>query len=283
MDLGVIVHQCPGGFSPQQANPSIYLGTGLTMTQLSGKQIGEIQEALLDAFPARDDLRMMVRIELDETLEAIADGSNQRVVIFNLVSWAERTGRIDDLVQGAYRQNQGNPALRQLMATWRAAAPPAADQAASRVSAPATSGPVSIDLFLSYSRKNLPAMRTAKESLRAAGLAVWTDEGLEPGTESWRRPFRRRWPRRRRWTVLLSPEAKASTWVEREVDLRPDARQAGVSRSHCRRRTQRRAVPPHHRPVGGRPPGPAPGAAPGFAAGPAALPGEGAACSPGRG
>ena len=42
---------------------------------------------------------MMVRIELNESLEAIADGANQRVVIFNLVSWAERTGRIDDLVQ----------------------------------------------------------------------------------------------------------------------------------------------------------------------------------------
>lgn len=187
------------------------------MTQLSGRQIGEIQEALLDAFPARDDLRMLVRIELDEKLEAIADGSNQRVVIFNLVSWAERTGRIDDLVQGAFRQNQGNPALQKLMASWRPAAASAADRAASPAAAPAMSGPVSIDLFLSYSRKNLPAMRTAKESLRGAGLAVWTDEGLEPGTESWTAAIQEAVAQAPVLVVLLSPEAKASAWVEREV------------------------------------------------------------------
>jgi formylglycine-generating enzyme required for sulfatase activity len=187
------------------------------MTKFSGRQIGELQDALLDAFPARDDLRMMVRIELDERLEAIADGSNQRVAIFNLVSWAERTGRIDDLVQGAYRQNQGNPALQKLMASWRPAAPPAVDQTDSRAAAPATSGPVSIDLFLSYSRKNLPAMRTAKESLRRAGLAVWTDEGLEPGTAHWQAAIEEAIAQAPALAVLLSPDAKTSIWVNREV------------------------------------------------------------------
>ena len=130
------------------------------------------------------------------------------MVIFNLVSWAERTGRIDDLVQGAYRQNQGNPALRQLMASWRAAAPSAADQAAARVSAPAASGPVSIDLFLSYSQKNLPAMRAAKESLRGAGLAVWTDEGLEPGTANWQAAIEEAMAQAPALAVLLSPTPK---------------------------------------------------------------------------
>ena len=28
-------------------------------------------------------------------------------------------------------------------------------------------------------------MREVQEALRAAGLSVWTDEGLEPGTQSW--------------------------------------------------------------------------------------------------
>lgn len=87
---------------------------------LSVKQIREIEEALLDAFPTRDDLRYMVRIELDEWLEAIADGANQRVVTFNLVRWAEQTGKIDALLQGASRQNPDNPILQKLMQTWRA-------------------------------------------------------------------------------------------------------------------------------------------------------------------
>ena len=187
------------------------------MQQLSGKQIGEIQEALLDAFPARDDLRMVVRIELDERLEAIADGANQRVVIFNLVSWAERTGRIDDLVQGAYRQNMGNPALRKLYATWRATMPPAADQGAVRAGAPLPSGPVAIDVFLSYSRKDSVAMRQVQEVLRAAGLAVWTDEGLESGTQSWRSAIEEAIEQASALVVLLSPNAKASRWVDNEV------------------------------------------------------------------
>jgi uncharacterized surface protein with fasciclin (FAS1) repeats len=92
--------------------------------QLSGKQIREIEEALLDAFPSRDELSRVVRIELDERLEAIADGANQRVVIFNLVNWAERTGKIDALLQGASRQNPGNPTLQKLMQTWRTTPPP---------------------------------------------------------------------------------------------------------------------------------------------------------------
>ena len=115
--------------------------------QLSGKQIKETQEALLDAFPAKDELRMMVRIELDETLDGIVDGANQRVVIFNLVTWAERNGRTNDLVQGAYNHNPGSPALRRLMPAWRGAAPrwQAVGQASARAGATTTIGPVSID------------------------------------------------------------------------------------------------------------------------------------------
>lgn len=91
------------------------------MRQLSGRQIEEVQAALLDAFPSKDELRIMVRVHLDAHLETIADGPNQRVAIFNLVTWAERTGRMDDLVQGALRYSPGNPALQQLRATWPAA------------------------------------------------------------------------------------------------------------------------------------------------------------------
>ena len=86
---------------------------------LSGKQITEIEEALLDAFPTRYDLRKMVSIVFGEYLENIADGANQRVVLFNLITWAQRTGHIYALLQGASSQNPGNRALQQLEQTWR--------------------------------------------------------------------------------------------------------------------------------------------------------------------
>lgn len=81
------------------------------MTEFSGTQIGDLVEAVLSAYPSEADLAMMVRIELDQTLAAIAMGSNLRVVAFNLVAWAERSGTVDELVAGAIKQTPRNPAL----------------------------------------------------------------------------------------------------------------------------------------------------------------------------
>ena len=83
--------------------------------KLSGPQVKQIQDALLDAFGTRDSLRMMVRTGLDQRLEAIADGENMQVVIFNLVSWAEQYGRIRDLIDAAQNQNPGNESLQNLV------------------------------------------------------------------------------------------------------------------------------------------------------------------------
>ena len=63
--------------------------------QLTGRQVAQIIDALLAAY-SKDSLRELVRVELDATLESIAGGDNLRVVVFNLVSWAEQHGRIDD-------------------------------------------------------------------------------------------------------------------------------------------------------------------------------------------
>jgi formylglycine-generating enzyme required for sulfatase activity len=136
-------------------------------------------------------------------------------VIFNLVSWAEQTGRIDELVQGAYRKNMGNPAMQQFLHTWREAAPRTAGHVPATL--PVMSNPVSIDVFLSYTRKDAEAMRRVQEGLRAAGLSVWTDEGLEAGTKSWRAAIEEAVKQAPVMVVLLSPDAKASQWVENET------------------------------------------------------------------
>lgn len=66
----------------------------------------------------RDALRMLLRLELDENLEEVAGGENQSVAVFNLVTWAERSGRIDELIAAARRRMPGNEALQQLGAAW---------------------------------------------------------------------------------------------------------------------------------------------------------------------
>ena len=52
-------------------------------------------------FPNNDELAMIVRLELNENLDAIAGGENLRVMVFKLVTWAESGGRIPNLIQGA--------------------------------------------------------------------------------------------------------------------------------------------------------------------------------------
>jgi small GTP-binding protein len=77
---------------------------------LSGSQIKILMDALLSAFDF-DSLRMVVRFHLDEDLDRIVAGNNFREVVFNLITWAERTDRVEELVRGARAENPTNPTL----------------------------------------------------------------------------------------------------------------------------------------------------------------------------
>jgi len=86
--------------------------------RLSGQQYSMLQQALLGAF-SLDELRIMVRTELGETLEAIAGAGSLVAISGELISWAERTGRLAALVQGASRARPGNQPLQALDQSWR--------------------------------------------------------------------------------------------------------------------------------------------------------------------
>ncbi len=182
---------------------------------LTGRQIEQLQEALIDAYASRDALRMLVRIELEQNLDVIAGGENLRVLVFNLISWAEQTGAVVQLIDGACRQNSGNPKLRDLQQaarTWAGVAQPTrATQPAHRPER------ATVDIFLSYSRLDRTQMRIVHDVLRGAGFSVWIDEGLEPGTPSWEEAIEDALHQAQAMVVLLSPHAKASTWVKREI------------------------------------------------------------------
>jgi uncharacterized protein YjbI with pentapeptide repeats len=66
--------------------------------KLDGEAFQRLQEKLLAAFPARSDLALLVRIGLDENLEAICAPGNLRDTIFELLTWAEARGRLDELL-----------------------------------------------------------------------------------------------------------------------------------------------------------------------------------------
>lgn len=87
--------------------------------KLDGELIGALQAALLDSFTL-DTMRHMTRIYLDASLEDIAGGSDFSAVTFNLIDWAERNGRLLELLNGATTAVPGNARLNDCAASLRA-------------------------------------------------------------------------------------------------------------------------------------------------------------------
>lgn len=73
-------------------------------------------------------------------------------------------------------------------------------------------------VFLSYSHQDAEIMSLIRENLQKAGLSVWTDEGIEPGTPFWKDAIEEAIEKSHCLVVILSPNAKKSIWVKRELD-----------------------------------------------------------------
>ena len=74
------------------------------------------------------------------------------------------------------------------------------------------------DIFLSYSRKDTDTMQKVKQTLLDAGFTIWTDEGIEPGTPSWKDAIDTAIYNCKALVCILSPDAKQSKWVKAELD-----------------------------------------------------------------
>ncbi|MEL6405237.1 MAG: toll/interleukin-1 receptor domain-containing protein [Chloroflexota bacterium] len=72
--------------------------------------------------------------------------------------------------------------------------------------------------FLSYSHKDRDIMRRVRHDLGAMGLNIWSDENLVPGTASWKDAIEEAIQQSLTLVVLLSPDAKRSEWIEREIE-----------------------------------------------------------------
>jgi hypothetical protein len=72
-------------------------------------------------------------------------------------------------------------------------------------------------LFLSYSRKDTDVMTRVRDTLRAEGFEVWTDEKLTPGTDQWSKAIQQAIRDAYCVVVLLSPDSNNSKWVANEI------------------------------------------------------------------
>lgn len=82
---------------------------------LSGHDLQEIVDALLDAFRDRHVLTQMVRIQLDENLEELTCNGNLQQTTFELAEWANAQGRLLQLIEGAAAMNPQNINIRKLI------------------------------------------------------------------------------------------------------------------------------------------------------------------------
>jgi hypothetical protein len=88
--------------------------TGIRLTTNSNKY-KMIYDAFLDGYRTCKQLEIMVKFELDENVDELAGGDNLGKVIFNLIMWAERTGRFDELIKGAISHNPRNLRVQSLI------------------------------------------------------------------------------------------------------------------------------------------------------------------------
>jgi hypothetical protein len=106
------------------------------LAKLNGKQIAQLQQAILDALVDYDELRQFVRIRLDRYLAQISLGPNLTAVVFDVISRAEREGWTAELLDALAGERPNRSDIQELCRTLRAAllspAPqtPETDQAA---------------------------------------------------------------------------------------------------------------------------------------------------------
>ncbi len=76
-------------------------------------ELKAIHEALQQAFPTRPALARFVHFHLGSNLEAIASPGGLSQTVFELLTWAESQGRIEELIAKAREANPGNLSLRE--------------------------------------------------------------------------------------------------------------------------------------------------------------------------
>ncbi len=79
------------------------------MSPLSGNQYEDLMEVLVNAYPTRDHLGIMLRTRLNKNLAVISNGPNIRVDSFNVIGDAEAQGWTLQLINAVRESRPKNP------------------------------------------------------------------------------------------------------------------------------------------------------------------------------
>jgi V8-like Glu-specific endopeptidase len=91
--------------------------------EIDGKKRREIREALMEAFPLPNNLRLVTDDVLDVPLQNVTSLNNDMAtMVFDLITWVRARGRLTELVIGAAAANPGAPKLKAVADQFRFAA-----------------------------------------------------------------------------------------------------------------------------------------------------------------
>ncbi|MFN8467932.1 MAG: SRPBCC domain-containing protein [Caldilineaceae bacterium] len=190
-------------------------------SSLTGPQLGLIVDTIKAAY-TRIELREILRVCMNMDFDAVVSDSDFVHQISQLVEWANRHGRVEELVDCAV---QGNSTNWDLQVLYRElfhsvpAAPRPATHASDDLASGAQPAP-SHHVFLAYSRKDAEVMRRLRSDLLEVGIVSWVDDqDLETGTVLWQRAIQRAIREARGMIVVLSPDANESEWVNSEITI----------------------------------------------------------------
>jgi hypothetical protein len=82
---------------------------------LTPKQMKDLHQALLEAFPDESDLEMLVQFHLQTRLNRISMAKNYDKVVFDVIQFVNSRGKIRDLIEGAIADNPDSPFLSNLI------------------------------------------------------------------------------------------------------------------------------------------------------------------------
>lgn len=118
-DATALMKSVSGGFVRQGCDEG-YIKIELSDVNIAGKPTSNsinkknlFLRALLNAFPTKTKL-MLLCDDLEPTAKEIINvDSSLEMIVFNLINWAEATGRINELIEAARSQSPNNHSLRE--------------------------------------------------------------------------------------------------------------------------------------------------------------------------
>jgi hypothetical protein len=129
------------------------------MTPLTGSQIRDLTNATLDAFN-QGELERLLRFRLDVVLGSVVAPGALEEVVFKLIQWLDRNGRVREFLDAIASDRPNNPLIVQVVRDITPVRPPAR-----------TEGPPPLSAFVGRERV-LPCVRARITSARPPGVQV---------------------------------------------------------------------------------------------------------------